>query len=153
MGFAALFSGVNFSGTIKKYCSANDWSIADLDNKRATLKFRMNSGRRQTVYIIRYESTLEFSVPSMAIFESENSIPHYLSTLLLKRSAQRKVGFWCIETINGKHVFSCMHNAEMELIDSNYFAKVVRALINECDAFEETLIKMRAQKVGCTIVY
>jgi hypothetical protein len=143
VGLAALFSGVNFSGTIRKYRNANDWTIADLDNKRAVLQFRMASGGRQTLYIIRFESTLEFSVPSMAAFDSEDSIPHYLSTLLLKRSAQSKIGFWCIEKINSRHVYSCMHNAEMDLIDSNYFAKVVRALINECDVFEGILINMR----------
>ena len=142
MGFKALFSGVNFANTIMKYCAANGWKVADLNNKRAILRFSMSSGRNQTLYIIRYESTLEFSVPSMAAFDSEDDIPHFLSTLLLKRSAEKKIGFWCIEKIGGKHVYSCMHNAEMQLIDSNYFAKVVRQLINECDDFEGTLIQI-----------
>ncbi len=142
MSFEALFSGVNFATTIKKYCAASGWKIADLNNGRAVLRFSMSSGRDQTLYIIRYESTLEFSVPSMAAFDSEDDIPHFLSTLLLKRSSEKKIGFWCIEIIGGKHVYSCMHNAEMQLIDSSYFAKVVRALINECDDFEKTLIRI-----------
>lgn len=142
MGFETLFSGVNFANTIKKYCSASGWKIADLNSERAILRFGMSSGRDQTLYIIRYESTLEFSVPSMAIFDSEDNIPHYLSTLLLKRSSERKIGFWCIEKISGKLVYSCMHNAEMQLIDSNYFAKVVRALVNECDDFEGILMRI-----------
>ena len=69
-------------------------------------------------------------------------MPHYLSILLLKRNAQRQVGFWCIEEIGSKHVFSCMHNAEMQLIDSKYFGQVVRALITECDNFEDLLVKL-----------
>jgi hypothetical protein len=142
MGLESLFSGVNFSGTIKKYCSANGWKIAELNDKRAILRFGMESGRSQVLFIIRYESTLEFSVPSMAAFDSEDQIPHYLSTLLLKRSSENKYGFWCIEQIGGKHVYSCMHNAEMQLIDSNYFATVVRALLKECDDFEGILMKM-----------
>jgi hypothetical protein len=142
MGFDALFSGVNFANTIKKYCAANQWKIADLNNDRAILRFNMSSGRDQTLYIIRYESTLEFSVPSMAAFDSEDDIPHFLSTLLLKRSSEKKIGFWCIEKIKTKFVYSCMHNAEMQLMDSNYFAKVVRALINECDDFEGTLLEI-----------
>lgn len=142
MGLESLFSGMNFANTIKKYCAANGWKIADLNDKRAILRFGMSSGRDQTLYIIRYESTLEFSVPSMATFDSEDNIPHFLSTLLLKRSSERKIGFWCIEQIGGKHVYSHMHNAEMQLIDSNYFAKVVRVLINECDDFEGVLIKI-----------
>lgn len=142
MGLEALFSGVNFASTIKKYCAASGWKIHDLSNERAILRFSMNSGRSQTLYIIRYESTLEFSVPSIAIFDSESDIPHFLSTLLLKRSAERRIGFWCIEVIGGKHVYSCMHNSELQLIDNNYFARVVRALINECDDFEDTLLQI-----------
>lgn len=142
MGFEALFSGVNFSSTISQYCSANGWKIAELDSKKAKLRFDMASGRVQTLFIFRYESTLEFSVPSMAIFDSEDDIPHYLSTLLLIRSSERKIGFWCIERIGGKHVYSCMHNAEMQLIDKDYFADVVRALVTECDDFEKVLTDM-----------
>ena len=141
-GFAGLFSGVNFMSTIQKYCAQAGWKIAEIDNEHAVLRFDMDSGRRQTLFILRFESTLEFSVPSMAVFDSENDIPHFLSTLLLKRSSENKIGFWCIEQIGGKHVYTCMHNAEMELIDSNYFTKVVRALIRECDNFEGTLIKV-----------
>ena len=142
MSFENLFSGLNFTNTIKKYCNEADWNIADLDKEVAVLKFSMNSGRRQTLYIIKYESTLEFSVPSMAAFDSEEDIPDFLSTLLLKRNSEKKIGFWCIEITGGKHVYSCMHNAEMQLINQNYFMKVVRALINECDEFEETLKQM-----------
>ena len=101
MGLESLFSGVNFAGTIKKYCSAIGWKIADLNDKRGILRFSMESGRNQTLYIIRYESTLEFSVPSIAAFDSEDNIPHHLSTILMKRSAERKIGFWCIEKIGG----------------------------------------------------
>lgn len=142
MNLESLFSGVNFSSTIKKYCATNGWKIADLNNERAILRFSMNSGRNQTLYILRYESTLEFSVPSMAVFDSEDRIPHFLSTLLLRRNSENKFGFWCIESIGGKYVYSYMHNAEMQLMDSNYFAKVVRALINECDDLEGILIKL-----------
>lgn len=142
MGLEALFSSVNFVSTIQKYCAANGWKIANLNNGRAILRFNMSSGRTQTLYIIRYDTTLEFSVPSGAQFNSEDSIPHFLSTILLKRSSEKKIGFWCIEQIEGAHVYSCMHNAEMQLIDSNYFAHVVMALIKECDEFEEILLRL-----------
>jgi hypothetical protein len=138
---ADLFSGTNFQNTIRNYCSQIGWKIRDLNNRRAVLGFNMDSGRTQTLYIIRYESTLEFSVPSMAQFDTTDDVPHYLSTLLLKRSSERKIGFWCIEEIGGKQTYSHMHNAEMQLIDVNYFAKVIRALIRECDDFEGLLAK------------
>jgi len=141
-GLEALFSGTNFKATIQKYCGQIGWKIADLNQERAILRFNMESGRAQTLYIIRYETTLEFSVPSAAQFNSVDDTPHYLSTLLLKRSAEKKIGFWCIEEIGGKQVYSHMHNAELSLMDVNYFAKVVRALISECDELEGLLVKM-----------
>ncbi|MCS6872348.1 MAG: hypothetical protein RML95_03300 [Anaerolineae bacterium] len=141
-GLAALFSGLNFQSTIRRYCDQIGWRIADINDRRALLKFNMRSGRTQSLWIVRYDTTLEFSVPSMAQFDSEDRIPHYLSTVLLKRSAQNKIGFWCIEQISGRHVFSYMHNAEMSLINVQYFERVVNALVTECDTFEGILIDM-----------
>lgn len=139
---ATLFSGMNFQGTVQKYCQQIGWKIAEIDNKHAVLLFTMESGREQRLYIIRYDTTLEFSVPSMAKFDSDDDIPDALSTLLLKRNAQSKVGFWCIEEIRGSLIYSCMHNAEIELLNTSYFERVVRVLIEECDDFEGILIQM-----------
>lgn len=144
--FESLFSGVNFKNTVQKYCQQIGWKIAEIDDKHAVLKFSMDSGRNQNLWIIRYESTLEFSVPSMANFDSEDNVPHYLSSLLLKRNSQKKIGFWCIEEIGGKHIYSYMHNAELQLINTEYFQDVVRTLINECDKFEGILIDMLNQR-------
>lgn len=140
--FADLFVGVNFTSTIQKYCEQQGWKISELNDARAVLRFEMSSGRTQTLYIIKYETTLEFSVPSGLVFDSDENVPHRLSTLLLRRNSERKIGFWCLETINRQSVFSCMHNAEMQLLDGNYFATVVRALVNECDEFEEVISQM-----------
>lgn len=142
MGLAELFSGANFENTITKYCAACGWKLADLNNRRAILRFNMDSGRVKTLFIVRYDTTLEFSVQSMAAFDSEDNIPHFLSTLLLQWSTDYKMGFWCIENIGEKHVYSVMHNAEMQLINNTYFERVVRKLISECDKFEEILIRV-----------
>ena len=142
MSLASLFSGVNFASTIRRYASDHRWTLADVNDRRAVLKFEMKSGRTQTLYIIRYDTTLEFSVPSMAAFDSEDQIPHIISTLLLKRSSQLRIGFWCIEEIAKKQVYSYMHNAELQLIDSDYFGSVVRVLVTECDELEQLLEDM-----------
>lgn len=134
---AQLFDGTTFQTTIRSYCSQQQWAVSDINDRRAILRFSMPSNRNQTCYIIRYDSTLEFSVPSSLAFDTVNEVPHFFSTLLLKRSREKKIGFWCIEKIGDKQVYSCMHNAEMQLIDSRYFATVVHALINECDEFEQ----------------
>ncbi len=137
-----LFSGANFASTVQSYCNAIGWKVAELSSQNAVLRFNMDSGRQQMLFIIRYDTTLEFSVPSLAAFDSEQNIPHLLSTLLLQRNAERKVGFWCLEKIKGKHVFSCMHNAEIRLLDQGYFKTVVESLVLECDHFEDILIRM-----------
>ncbi len=141
-GLADLFAGSNFRGTIQRYCNANGWRIADLNDRRAILRFDMNSGRTQTLYIIKYESTLEFSVPSMLAFDSPDKLPHFISSLLLERNSENKIGFWCIETIGNKKVYSYMHNAEMSLLDANFFGRVVTALIKECDTLEGIVLDM-----------
>lgn len=142
MSTLAQLFGSNFRGTIQQYCARQGWKIADLNDVRAILRFDMASQRTQTCYVIKYDKTLEFSVPSMFSFRSIDQVPHYVSTLLLKRSSEKKIGFWCLEEIAGQQVYSCMHNAELELIDSTYFASVVRVLINECDELETVILKM-----------
>lgn len=136
---SSLFSGVNFRRTIERYASESNWRIADINDVRAIMRFNMSSGRTQTLFIIRYDSTLEFSVPSGLKFGAVDDVPHYLSTLLLQRNREPKVGFWCLEEISGKLVYSCMHNAELQLIDSRYFRRVVSMLVDECDDFEECI--------------
>lgn len=133
---AQRFDSNTFQATVREYCAQQSWKIADLNDRRAILRFVMDDDRTQTCYIIRYESTLEFSVPSELNFDTINDVPHFFSTLLLQRSRDKKFGFWCLEEIGDRQVFSCMHNAEMQLLDSEFFARVVAALIAECDEFE-----------------
>jgi hypothetical protein len=94
---------------------------------------------------MRHDSTVEFSVPSFIVYSSEEEIPDALSTLLLRRNAQKKIGFWCINQMQGKFVYTCMHNAELKLLDSLYFAVIIQSLIEECDNIEG-IIKDVAKK-------
>ncbi len=141
-GLSELFSGANFQSTVRRYCDAHGWRLADIGARNAKLIFTMESGRDQTVYLTRFDSTVEFDVPSVARFDDEEAIPHRLSTLLLRRSSEQKVGFWCIEEIRGRFIFSFMHNAEISLMTPEYFGMIVRALIVECDDFEGLLEEM-----------
>lgn len=134
-----LFSGSNYQSTIRSYCKQVGWSIADINDRATILKFTMESGTTQTLFIIRYDNTLEFSCPSGVKFQDRDSVPGWMSTLLLCENTNYKVGFWSIEDISEQCVFSIMHNAEMSLIDASYFYKVIRQLINECDKFEQSI--------------
>ncbi len=136
---------VDFQALIQGFCDEIGWKIAEINEKRAVLGFNMESGRSQTLFILRFDDTLEFSVPSIAAFESEDQIPHQLSTMLLQRSSQKKIGFWCIEQIGGKQTFEYMHNERLEHLNATFFAQVVESLINECDYFEGTLAEMMNQ--------
>lgn len=136
-----LFSTRNSQSTIQNYCQRLGWKIADMNNRRTILNFAMDSGTDQTLFIIAYENTLEFSCPSGIKFGDIDNIPGWLSTLLLNENSKYKVGFWSIETIAEHYHFSIMHNAEISLIDLEYFRTVVLKLINECDKLEQTIAK------------
>ncbi|HEY9701256.1 MAG TPA: hypothetical protein V6C58_02365, partial [Allocoleopsis sp.] len=90
-------------------------------------------------FIIRYENTLEFSVPSGLKFYSLEDVPGWMSTMLLSRNSQFKIGFWCLEEIDNQQVFSMMHNAEISLMNVEYFSKVILKLVNNCDEFEQAI--------------
>jgi hypothetical protein len=136
-----LFSGINYQSTIRKYCNQLGWKIADLNDRRAILKFTADSGTNQTLFIIRYDTTLEFSCPSGVKFPDRDSVSGWMSTLLLCQNATFKVGFWSIENLDNQYVFSIMHNAEISLIDVNYFRKVILQIINQCDEFEQSVYR------------
>lgn len=131
-----------FQPLIQQFCDLQGWIPTELDEKYAVLRFNMPSGRSKTVYVINYFPLVEISVPSLAVFDAEDKIPHYLSTILLKRSALRKVGYWCIITIEGKQVFAAMHNADLLHLNAEVFSQMVHTMVSECDDFEEVLIKM-----------
>ena len=137
-----IFSSSKFRSTVRGYCNEIGWQISDINDSRAILRFDMESGNVQTLFIIRYDNTLEFSCPSAVKFDDLDEFPHTLSTFLLSRNSEFKIGFWCLEEISGKHTFSMMHNAEISLIDIDYFTKVVYKLIKDCDSFDIAAEKM-----------
>ena len=136
-----LFSSSNFGSTIRRYCNQLGWKINDLNDRRSILKFTAESGNTQTLFIIRFENTLEFSVPSAVKFYTTDEVPGWMSTMLMCKNSEYKIGFWCIENIDGRKVFSMMHNAEMSLINVDYFKTVVLKLVNDCDEFEQAVVQ------------
>lgn len=134
-----LFSLDNFESTIKKYARQIGWDLYDLRSDRAILKFKTRSGNSQTVFVISFDKTLEFSCPSGLEFDNFDDIPHKLSSFLLRKNSEYKIGFWCIEEISDHLVFSIMHNAPMNLISVGYFESIIEKLIEECDDFEKFL--------------
>lgn len=135
----SLFSRNNFQRTIRDYCKQCGFKIYEIDDSHAILVFTMPSGQEQILFIVPYESTLEFSVPSALEMDQLEDLPHELSTKLLQRSSEKTIGFWCIEVIKDQYVYSYMHNAEIQLITPEYFGMIVTALVLECEQFEQEL--------------
>lgn len=134
-----IFSSFKFRSTIEGYCRDIGWNISSIDNQIAVIRFDMESGSTQTLLIVKYDSTLEFSCPSGLKFDDIDDIPHNLSTFLLGKNAEYKLGFWALQKIGGKQTFSIIHNAEMSLIDVNYFRKLLIMLVEKCDEFEQNI--------------
>ncbi len=140
--YAGMFTNKSFKATISSYCNQIGWKIEHIEENLAVLVFQMESGQTQTLFVVRHESTLEFSVPSEASFASFEEIPDTLSSILMQRNRVRRYGFWCIMEIENRYVFTVMHNAEMSLLSIEYFAIIVQALLEECDQFERALKQM-----------
>jgi uncharacterized protein YciU (UPF0263 family) len=137
-----LFSGVNFKSTIQKYCREIGWKVAEVDENFARLVFSMQSGRDQAVLITRYDTTLEFMSPSIGRASSEDDIPDFIARKLLLRNSENKVGFWCMRRVEGEYYLVYMHNAEIQLLNRDFFAAIARTLIQECDRLDGILEKI-----------
>lgn len=137
-----LFVEANFRQMIQRWCSQQGWNITEMNEDQAILQLRVPAGRTQRVFIRKEDNSLEFFVPSAFQFTSIDAVPHYISSLLLKRNSEKNIGLWSIEKIDNQQSYAYRYRVELEDIDSSHFASVVRALIDECDELEEGILKM-----------
>lgn len=129
-----------FEARMQALVDANGWVVHDLNAKRAVIKFDVASGRTQTLYAIDLGEVVELSVPSVLVYDTVDDVPRDLAVTCLRRSARTKVGFWCLEQIEGKQAFSFMWNMPHRLLDATAFGEVVRALVVGCDELESDLL-------------
>ena len=134
-----------FGDFIRRMCKSHNWKTREFDDEHAVIEFTVDQQRSQTLFIFCYEDDLEFSVPSFAAFDSMEKVPHYISTSLLQINAKTKIGFWCVESIGGKMVYSYMHNALMSQTGESMFKDIIMTLVQRVDDFENLLIKMSEQ--------
>lgn len=134
-----------FAKFINRMCAAFNWKTREFDNEHAVIEFTVDQLRSQTLFIFCYDDDLEFSVPSFAAFDSMEKVPHYISTSLMQINAKSKIGFWCVELIGEKLVYTYMHNARMSLTDEAAFKDIITTLIQRVDDFENLLVKMSEQ--------
>jgi hypothetical protein len=128
-----------FEAGMQALVAANGWVVHDLNAKRAVIKFDLASGRTQTLYAIDLGAVVELSVPSALVYDTIDDVPGDVAVTCLRRSAKTKVGFWCLEQIEGKQAFSFMWNLQLRHLDGQTFGEVVRALVVGCDELESDL--------------
>ncbi len=127
---------MNFPALMRNYCAKAGWTTAEISERKLRISFDMETGRRQTLYIILFDDTLEFSVQSALYFDSESELPHRISTDLMRKSCTNKVGMWVIEEIQGKYIYSLMHNCSMSELTSAGFEFNIDTMIRAVDKFD-----------------
>ena len=100
-----------FLSFVTKMCSFHKWKITESDDEHVVIQFAVNDTRSQTMFIFGFDNSLEFSVPSFAAFDSLENVPHFISSTLLQINAKAKIGFWCLEQIGERYVYTYMCNA------------------------------------------
>ncbi len=138
-------SPVDFMAFINRMCDAHNWKVREVDDEHAVIEFILEKTRSQTLFVFSFEEEVEFSVPSFAAFESMDKVPHLISSSLLQINAKTKIGFWCMEHIGDKLVYTYMHNANITQLDEKNFSEIVTTLIQRVDEFENLLIKMSSE--------
>jgi hypothetical protein len=138
-------SQIDFTAFIIQMCSPHNWVVREVDSEHAVIEFTLDKTRSQTLFIFGFDDDVEFSVPSFAAFESLDKVPHLISSSLLQINAKTKIGFWCMEQIGDKLVYTYMHNARISLLDEKVFGEIVTTLIQRVDEFENLLINMSGE--------
>jgi len=130
---------------ISRMCEANKWKITESDSEHVVIQFAVNEARSQTLFIFGFDNSLEFSVPSFAAFDSLEDVPHLISSTLLQINAKTKIGFWCLEQIGNRFVYTYMHNTVMENVTTESFGEIVSSIIERVEEFESLLTKISGE--------
>ncbi len=126
-----------FEAAIRRYCEEYGWEIDQFTNDIAVLNFESDSGTVQTVAIFPLKDMVSFVAHSDLGFDSDDDIPHRLSTHLLRSNSGLLLGSWSIDDIHSKSVFALKHDDEMRVMDAHRFERIVRYLVKACGEFEQ----------------
>ena len=120
---------MNFESRVRQLASGASLNLNEVDYRHAILKFSMDSGRVQPLWIIPFDDIWEFSVPSAIMLNSAGDFPHSLLILLLTQNAKKKRSFWAIEQINNKYCLSAMLNFPADSLTPSEFRRICGALV------------------------
>jgi len=139
-----LFVDQKFRQTIIRFCEFHDEINVEFRNEDcAELSFDTPWSDAVEFLITRHgaeDSLVSFSAEIETNYQVSDA-PHPLSTLLLMRNAQQRIGMWRINlqydnTLSYECTRSDMH---VRSLDWSTFQEVVIGLINECVVFFEAM--------------
>lgn len=130
-----------FEWRLQQLASGASLKVAELKSTHAILRFSMNSGLTQNVFIVPYDEVWEFSVQSAIQFYNPAEFPQVLLAALLVQNTKNKRAFWCIEQLNGKYVLSGMLNFPADNLTPVEFDRICRALVTEVDKLETAFLR------------
>lgn len=130
-----------FRSVIKRLIEQNNLKPAALDDEQAEIHIDLEDGGGSfTVFLTLDEDNLvEFAVPSEAIFDNEDELPHTTSTTLLKRNTQLAIGYWTLVEDDGV-AFTLMDLEDLDVLDEEggeYFSGIISDMIGEVAEFNE----------------
>lgn len=126
--------GEYFKYAIRTFCDENQMNLLEGDENQVEVIYGAEAKDGRRIHITRRDSTIKLSVSS-SLAESEDPASD-IATILLRLNSQNKIGFWGMEQVKDKVIYSLASSAQLKLLDSRQFAEIIDGLIKECDALD-----------------
>ncbi len=146
MGIIRVSNSFNFEKKIKSFCQLPRFEIEGLDEDSTVVnvldpELDLDEGYHGFFTIDLIDDIVQFGMPSPLLFETSETVPDLLSTLLLKINSYSLSGFWCLEEMDeeGSHAFVYIYNIPKVSLNKKQFDDIIDELIVECMVLEEML--------------
>jgi hypothetical protein len=146
MGIMRVSNSFNFEKKIKSFCQPPHYEIEELDEDSAVVNILdsaldLDDGYHRFFTINLIDDIVQFGMPSPMLFETAETIPDPLSTLLLKINSYSLSGFWCLEEMDeeGSHSFVYTYNVPKISLNKKQFDAIIDELVVGCMVLEEML--------------
>ena len=133
---------MSFESRIRRVASEASLNIAKANETFGLLKFNMESGNVQPVYVVPFDEVWEFSTQSALDTDDIFKFPSGILAWVLFRNSKSKRAYWCIESIQDKYYLSAMTNIPDISITPAEFSRTCRALVAEVEQLELALAKL-----------
>lgn len=129
-----------FRAFIERLAQENSWNISELHDEEAVVEYELAAEAVYSLFFSLQGEVIEIAVPSEAVFDDDDEIPHEASTMLLRRNLQTEAGFWAMDEFDGQLCYTLIQVETLETLeeyDSAELADLVCALVEEVDEFND----------------